>query len=167
MVTVAAQWKMIHRRFPQYATLFKSSRFMNGAPRALQTTNIIPERLDQCFVTAVIALMLSGGVSIVNNTDNIGQNTKNRDSGLSSNVADCETKNQATSHWNSPGTVKDFMSKSGQPRNVMLHRMRSARARNLEEKYDIAWDTKLGEGAYGSVYPGRLSATGEKVCRFN
>lgn len=50
-----------------------------------------------------------------------------------------------------------------QPRNVMLHRMRSVRGRNLEDKYNVDWSTKLGEGAYGSVYPARLATTGEKV----
>ena len=50
-----------------------------------------------------------------------------------------------------------------QPRNVMLHRMRSLRARNLNDKYRVDWDKVLGEGAYGSVHPARLAATGEKV----
>jgi len=45
----------------------------------------------------------------------------------------------------------------------MLHRMRSLRARDLSEKYRVDWKTVLGEGAYGSVHPARLSATGEKV----
>lgn len=139
---------------------------MNSAPSALPTVDFFPERLDRCVVAALVALLLTGGASIANHTANLGQN-KDRDRCLSSNVAHCDTKNQTASHWNSSGTVKDFMSRSGQPRNVMLHRMRSARARNLEEKYDIAWDTKLGEGAYGSVYPGRLSATGEKVSHFH
>jgi hypothetical protein len=50
-----------------------------------------------------------------------------------------------------------------QPRNVMLHRMRSIRARNLEDKYNVDWSTVMGEGAYGSVHPARLAVTGEKV----
>lgn len=36
-----------------------------------------------------------------------------------------------------------------QPKNVMLHRMRSMKGRGLTEKYQIDWDTVLGEGAYG------------------
>ena len=50
-----------------------------------------------------------------------------------------------------------------QPKNVMLNRMRSLRGRNLNEKYNVNWNTVLGEGAYGSVHPARLAATGEKV----
>jgi serine/threonine protein kinase len=50
-----------------------------------------------------------------------------------------------------------------QPRNVMLHRMRSIRGRDLNEKYRVDWKTVMGEGAYGSVHPARLAATGEKV----
>lgn len=50
-----------------------------------------------------------------------------------------------------------------QPQNVMLHRMRSMKGRGLTEKYQIDWDTVLGEGAYGQVYPARVAATGEKV----
>ena len=52
-----------------------------------------------------------------------------------------------------------------QPKNVMLHRMRSVRARGLNDKYKVDWKTVLGEGAYGSVHPARLAATGEKVRR--
>ena len=50
-----------------------------------------------------------------------------------------------------------------QPRNVMLHRMRSGAGRSLNDKYKVDWKTVLGEGAYGSVHPARLAATGEKV----
>lgn len=50
-----------------------------------------------------------------------------------------------------------------EPRNVMLHRMRSMRGRGLNEKYNVDWKQVLGEGAYGSVHPARLAATGEKV----
>lgn len=34
---------------------------------------------------------------------------------------------------------------------------------SLEDKYNIEWNIVLGEGAYGSVHPARLAATGEKV----
>lgn len=37
----------------------------------------------------------------------------------------------------------------------------------LEEKYNIEWHIVLGEGAYGSVHPARLAATGEKVGMLN
>jgi serine/threonine protein kinase len=49
------------------------------------------------------------------------------------------------------------------PRNVMVSRLRSIRGRSLASKYNVDWMTVLGEGAYGSVYPARLAATGEKV----
>lgn len=49
------------------------------------------------------------------------------------------------------------------PRNVMLHRLRSVKARSLQDKYDINWEVVLGEGAYGAVYPGKLRSTGEKA----
>jgi len=48
-------------------------------------------------------------------------------------------------------------------RGVMLHRTRSNRTRGLADKYNVDWDMCLGEGAYGSVHPARLAATGEKV----
>jgi hypothetical protein len=52
------------------------------------------------------------------------------------------------------------------PKNVMLHRMRSLAGRGLNNKYNVDWNTVIGEGAYGSVYPARLACTGEKVSRF-
>jgi hypothetical protein len=50
-----------------------------------------------------------------------------------------------------------------EPKNVMLHRMRSAAGRGLNDKYKVDWKTVLGEGAYGSVHPARLACTREKV----
>jgi len=46
---------------------------------------------------------------------------------------------------------------------VSLRRMRSLPAHVLNEKYNVDWTNKLGEGAYGSVHPARLATTGEKV----
>lgn len=65
-------------------------------------------------------------------------------------------------------TSQELTSTSGkiqanQPRNVMLHRLRSLRGRNLSDKYNVDWKTCLGEGAYGSVHPARHATTGEKV----
>ena len=54
-----------------------------------------------------------------------------------------------------------------QPRNVMLHRMRSGAGRTLTDRYKVDWKTVLGEGAYGSVHPARLAATGEKVSNWH
>lgn len=42
-------------------------------------------------------------------------------------------------------------------------RAHSLRNRSLTSKYNVDWMTVLGEGAYGSVHPARLSSTGEKV----
>jgi hypothetical protein len=47
----------------------------------------------------------------------------------------------------------------------MLHRLRSVKARSLQDKYDINWEVVLGEGAYGAVYPGKLRSTGEKASK--
>lgn len=48
-------------------------------------------------------------------------------------------------------------------KNIMLHRLRSVRARDMIDKYEILWDRVLGEGAYGSVHPAYDINTGEKV----
>jgi len=63
-----------------------------------------------------------------------------------------------------PATNRLFQKKKSdhQPRNVMLHRMRSTRARHLGEKYKVDWNTCLGEGAYAQVFPGKTER-GEKV----
>lgn len=50
-----------------------------------------------------------------------------------------------------------------QPRNVNIPRLRSMRGRNLNDKYKVEWDQVMGEGAYGSVHPARVAATGTKV----
>mmetsp|Transcript_3436 Transcript_3436/g.5370 ORF Transcript_3436/g.5370 Transcript_3436/m.5370 type:complete len:866 (+) Transcript_3436:173-2770(+) len=51
----------------------------------------------------------------------------------------------------------------GPAKNIMLHRLRSVRARDMTEKYKVTWDKVLGEGAYGAVYPAYHIQTGEKV----
>lgn len=63
----------------------------------------------------------------------------------------------------SPMTTTMAASMLNSPRNVMLHKMRSLKGRSLTAKYLVDWQTVLGEGAYGSVHPARLRATGEKV----
>lgn len=78
----------------------------------------------------------------------------------------CAAKAAVASSWGAAATEVPPSSSSSKhaPRNVMLHPRRSIRARNLEDKYNVEWDIILGEGAYGSVHPARLAATGEKVC---
>lgn len=61
------------------------------------------------------------------------------------------------------GITTVTMVSDSEPRNVMLQHMRSLKGRSLNDKYNIDWEVILGEGAYGSVHPARLSATGEKV----
>jgi len=75
-------------------------------------------------------------------------------------VAKCDAANVAKG-WSS-----NVNRKSEPRRNVMLHRMRSVRARHLDDKYNVYWKNVLGEGAYGSVHPARLAATGQKVSQF-
>lgn len=48
-------------------------------------------------------------------------------------------------------------------RTSNLSRFRSVTDRGMNSKYHVDWKVVLGEGAYGSVHPARLAATGEKV----
>lgn len=80
----------------------------------------------------------------------------------------CEAQVAATEPWKDPAVVEKNSKHgprklSNKPKNVMLHRMRSLRARSLNDKYNVDWDNVIGEGAYGSVHPARLALTGEKV----
>ena len=49
------------------------------------------------------------------------------------------------------------------PKAANLSRFHSLNDRGMSHKYKVDWQTVLGEGAYGSVHPARLAATGEKV----
>jgi hypothetical protein len=80
-------------------------------------------------------------------------------------LVDCEMELQqpsAESNLVVDGTTKESRLPTT-PRNVNLKKMRSLKGRTLEDKYAVDWKTVLGEGAYGSVHPARLRATGEKV----
>lgn len=79
------------------------------------------------------------------------------DSNNTENVAKCDAAQKIAANW-PPGNSSD-----GPRRNVMLHRMRSVRARHLDDKYNVNWTNVIGEGAYGTVHPARLKLTGEKV----
>lgn len=48
-------------------------------------------------------------------------------------------------------------------RATNLRQFRSINERGMSQKYTVDWNVVLGEGAYGSVHPARLAATGEKV----
>ena len=73
----------------------------------------------------------------------------------------CETSMTNSSPNKSTIQFKPSLKKG--PKNVMLSRLRSLRGRSLSDKYTVNWKQVLGEGAYGSVHPARLKATGEKV----
>ena len=78
-------------------------------------------------------------------------------------LCEAATATSTASASSSSSSNANSSSSSPNPRNVMLHRMRSVRGRGLDDKYIVDWKTILGEGAYGSVHPARLRATGEKV----
>jgi serine/threonine protein kinase len=99
-----------------------------------------------------LALASLAGFTAINAENEADAANKKDASGSSSNqaVTSCEPR-----RMNSAVAT--------QPRNVMLHSMRSVKGRGLNKKYEVEWDTVLGEGAYGYVHPARLAVTGEKV----
>jgi hypothetical protein len=99
---------------------------------------------------AVGALALLAGVTTYTTTSSSSTAIAGNDHGLSAE--------QQHHPQSSSSSVVD-----GAAKNIMLHRMRSKRGRSLNDKYNIDWTVRLGEGAYGSVHPARLRATGEKV----
>jgi hypothetical protein len=110
------------------------------------------------LVAALVTAAAAAGVvwTLVNTRDDL--------------TTECDTKASIASAFSIPSLStaaqaepRRFMTM--QPRNVMLHRMRSNRARGLNDKYQVDWKIVLGEGAYGSVHPARLASTGEKVRR--
>ena len=124
-------------------------------------------RDDLVFVAAAAAstlLALSAFPSVENSSQTSKRNCQcdtvtNNDSlpliGASTNAHPQSSTNTSSSKFK--------LSSKNQPRNVMVHRLRSLRGRSLNEKYNVEWKQVLGEGAYGSVHPARLAATGEKV----
>ena len=91
--------------------------------------------------------------------------TNKQHSSTVSPVVKCDNTASAVSSAQPTTTLvsSNVMNPNEKPRNIMLHRMRSMKARSLVDKYDINWNVVLGEGAYGAVYPGKLHSTGEKV----
>jgi len=118
------------------------SRILGPGKRALGTTAASDQkRFDH---TSIAASLLC--VSLI---------------GAGAFVAGQEDSSEASESWIQK--IRTLCEPRGQPKNVMLHRKRSLRGRSLNEKYNVNWHTVLGEGAYGSVHPARLAATGEKV----
>lgn len=109
-------------------------------------------------------------IRIWRSTNNPTTTTTNLAKCFSSNTTNTSGENQSfsTFPWDLAilllaGITTVTMVSDSEPRNVMLQHMRSLKGRSLHDKYKIDWDVILGEGAYGSVHPARLSATGEKV----
>jgi len=86
---------------------------------------------------------------------------------LSDSTAKCDGSTSVISPASEAATLGNSKSlrPNDKPRSVMLHRLRSVKARSLQDKYDINWEVVLGEGAYGAVYPGKLRSTGEKASK--
>jgi len=88
---------------------------------------------------------------------------ESRYSECQSAVAPLPTPPPITTAPTTTTTTTDIDKTKAPPRNVTAQRMRSLRARNLDDKYRVDWNMVLGEGAYGSVHPARVANTGEKV----
>ena len=72
----------------------------------------------------------------------------------------------STKTQNEPRRVPSRISTTLTPRASNLSRFRSITDRGMNSKYTVDWNVVLGEGAYGSVHPARLAATGEKVSQW-
>eukprot|EP00550_Attheya_septentrionalis_P011265 CAMPEP_0198299590 /NCGR_PEP_ID=MMETSP1449-20131203/45341_1 /TAXON_ID=420275 /ORGANISM="Attheya septentrionalis, Strain CCMP2084" /LENGTH=912 /DNA_ID=CAMNT_0044001201 /DNA_START=1 /DNA_END=2739 /DNA_ORIENTATION=- len=82
---------------------------------------------------------------------------------LTASAPSAALESDLSNRISSSSTSQDLARQQTQRKNVMLHRMKSLRARHMDDKYNVEWDNVLGEGAYGSVHPARVAATGEKV----
>jgi pyruvate/2-oxoglutarate dehydrogenase complex dihydrolipoamide acyltransferase (E2) component len=180
-----------HVRFATTSTTALQHRPLNGGHRrvlyhALASNAFILNNEDESLrsVVAVAAAAAAAaaavaGLIVLNSNDSAESNSSSCSiqsslSSFSTSRVHCETAVAAASSSLSsvtededeePTTTRQQQSQQQQhpPRNVMLHRMRSVRARNLNEKYKVDWNQVLGEGAYGAVYPARLATTREKV----
>jgi len=90
------------------------------------------------------------------------QDNKNNNKSQENNIIHCDSTTVASGLATTTNPLFKSENKKSQPRNVMLHRMRSVRARQLGEKYKVDWNTCLGEGAYAQVFPAKTDK-GEKV----
>ncbi len=163
--------KMIHGKIMQAnGTLSRSKR--SASSSALETRSNNVSIGDHSFTVAAAAAVmtltvLSSSLSIEsknNNSNNIHTNSSRQQQHHHQATCQCDTISMGSSSSSFAGGKKGKIANKNQPRNVMVHRLRSLRGRSLNEKYNVDWKNVLGEGAYGSVYPARLAATGEKVC---
>jgi hypothetical protein len=136
-----------HQQPRQHAVLV-TVRVLSSSSMAANTTQQQPQPQPLLPWAAVGALALLAGVTTYSTTSSsTATTTMGNDHGL--------TAEQQHHPQSSSGVAG--------AKNIMLHRMRSTRGRSLNDKYNIDWTVRLGEGAYGSVHPARLRATGEKV----
>ncbi len=133
----------------------------------LKSSKCYNKRDDTCITmaAAAAAVMTLSLLSSSNTYDETPSSPKSCqcETVMSGNTLPLHHANESSSQSSAPNTLSSGIST---PRNVMVHRLRSLRGRNLNEKYKVDWNTVLGEGAYGSVHPARLAATGEKVRQF-
>ena len=129
-----------------------------------KSVSLLQIQTGMCQCESVAASNSSSSLNVkVNRTntqlpnENVNANTSTTDD------TNDDTNGNTNKNTNENTNITNKNTNSSQPRNVMLHRLRSIRSRSLADKYDVDWKTVLGEGAYGSVHPARLLATGEKV----
>jgi hypothetical protein len=132
--------------------------------------NITTTALAAAAVTLLgFTLLHKDGVESYNNdTGTISNQIKSSSPFFYQRSCQCEAAATAntdmhTNQHQQKSSFRQLNNPKNQPRNVMVHRLRSYRGRGLNEKYNVEWKKVLGEGAYGSVHPARLAATGEKV----
>lgn len=142
---VLARTRREIQRSKTRTSAFESSRALSCGCNVRRTEDSTPD----IFTAALVATAAAGTLCSVSCTrENSACDAKRTFAPFQPLTSKAEPRRFKTMH---------------QPRNVMLHRMRSAAGRGLNAKYKVDWKTVLGEGAYGSVHPARLAITGEKV----
>ena len=118
-------------------------RFATAAKAAAAASNHQQNNGSSAAAAAALALAAAAGATLLPLQGN-------------SNTTTTTTQNE-------PRRVPSRISTTLTPRASNLSRFRSITDRGMNSKYTVDWNVVLGEGAYGSVHPARLAATGEKV----
>lgn len=155
--------KILQNKVKGSKCMFNNSSRCKSSSSGPETSNNIS--CDHTFTAAAAAAVMT--LTFLS----ISKNERDSRSHLVSQPCQCDTITKGSSSLTFDQSQKSTSTaisekgkvKKNQPRNVMVHRLRSLRGRSLNEKYNVDWKEVLGEGAYGSVHPARLAATGEKV----
>lgn len=145
------------------ATAALASNHGGVSPTTTRITTTTRQQQQQGVEAGAAAMLLLAALGAASYNSNTNNNTTRSSSAAAASLLPTPSTTTTAVQLEPRRTTAAAASATTTTKATNLGRFPSLRGHGMNEKYAVDWNMVLGEGAYGSVHPARLAATGEKV----